>query len=359
MKLLLTEEQKMLKQSAKKFFVNECNPTLARSAKLDKAFWKKLSDAGWATLLIAEEDGGSGSTLFEQGIVLEQAGYVLCSPVLYSTVHAALLCKLFDVKQSIQQLTAGKSAVFAMDELPATAETIATMQSDRTWTVTGEKAFVPLADQVDFIFVSAKTTNGNAVFLVEASDIEFRVQETFGEHGLTIVQMNDAKATCIAPHVSSEQLLSLRLQFAALQAIEMIGGMQSVIDQTVHYVSQRKQFDVPIGSFQAVQHHLANMYTAYRGARLLAYKALFLFDAGDNEANKFAHMAKAAANEAYRDITLMAHQLWGGNGYSKESDLQLWSNRAVTTCLTLGTSIQHKQALIELMKNKSLIAQRV
>lgn len=223
----------------------------------------------------------------------------------------------------------------------------------------GEEAFIPFANEVDLIFVNAKSPEGYGIFLVEKSEIEFRKQQTFGTQGLMVLQMNNVKAHCLPSSILPKQLANLQLQFAALQAIEMVGGMQSVIDQTVQYVNERKQFEAPIGSFQAVQHHLSNMYSAYRGARLLAYKALFLFDHNDAEAEKFARMAKIAANEAYREITLMAHQLWGGNGYSLETDLQLWSNRAVTTSLTLGTSLEHKQALIEQLKTNKRVEQQV
>lgn len=130
-------------------------------------------------------------------------------------------------------------------------------------------------------------------------------------------------------------------QATALQCLEMVGGARKVIEMTVKYVSERYQFGVPIGSFQAVQHHLANMAMSVDGSRLLAYQAVSLLSEGLSAEDEVA-MAKAYASEAYKSVTVMAHQLWGGGmGYVTESDLYLWSNRAKATELSFGTRDIH------------------
>ena len=362
MQLTFTEEQEMLKQSAKKFFKNQWSIEQARNYHHNPPFWQQLTQAGWLSLLIPQNEGGAGGTLLDMGIVLEQAGYALCTPLFYSTVHAIVLCKALRAHSYLQQIANGKSATVAFEE--AQAHNDATYfstyaQYKDCWLLNGQKIFVPQVAEADLLFVCAKTANGFGVFAVNKGDTMLTAQQTIGCNGLTVVNLSNVKATCLANDITAEQLHHIRLQMTALQSVEMVGGMCSVIDQTVHYVSMRKQFNVAIGSFQAVQHHLANMYTGYRGARLLAYKALFLFDKDDVEAIKATHLAKAYASEVYQYITMMAHQLWGGIGYSTESTLYLWSNRATATGLSYGTAMVHKQALGKILKEQVQAVQTI
>ena len=123
----------------------------------------------------------------------------------------------------------------------------------------------------------------------------------------------------------------------ALQCAEMVGGTAAVLDRTVEYVRTRHQFDRPIGSFQAVQHHVANMRIALDGARLAAYSALWWLGRGERATRRVA-VAKMHCSEAYKWATLTCHQLQGGMGYVRETDLHLWSERAKVTELQGGTA---------------------
>ncbi|MES5489099.1 acyl-CoA dehydrogenase family protein, partial [Bradyrhizobium sp. INPA03-11B] len=112
-----------------------------------------------------------------------------------------------------------------------------------------------------------------------------------------------------------------------LHCMDMIGGAQAVIDRTVAYTMDRHQFGRPIASFQAAQHHVANMHIAVEGARLAAYQAVSRV--GDGRiAERETAIAKFKANEAYKFATLTAHQLHGAMGLMVEFDLHLWSERA-------------------------------
>src|SRR5699024_2813063 len=147
------------------------------------------------------------------------------------------------------------------------------------------------------------------------------------------------------------------LKATALQTMEMVGGMKKVIQMTVDYVSHRKQFGIPIGAFQAVQHHLANLSIYSDGAELAAYQAVNILSNGE-DAVRETSIAKAVASKAYKEITIMDHQLWGGMGYSTESDLYLWSNRAKATELSFGTRDYHLKKLYQFVKaetDKALI----
>jgi alkylation response protein AidB-like acyl-CoA dehydrogenase len=131
----------------------------------------------------------------------------------------------------------------------------------------------------------------------------------------------------------------------------MVGGARAVLDLTVRYITDRVQFGRPIGSFQAVQHHVAEMSTRIDAAGLAAWQAVWCCSlgggAGDDldGARAAVAIAKVAAGDAYVETTLMAHQLHGGIGFTLEHDLHLWSDRARAATLTCGSREDHLQAL--------------
>jgi alkylation response protein AidB-like acyl-CoA dehydrogenase len=163
-------------------------------------------------------------------------------------------------------------------------------------------------------------------------------QRTFGRDvqcrgGFSEVIVDDPARILAA---SGEDLHWVSNAMTALQCMEMAGGAEAVLDRTVEYVKLRHQFDRPIASFQAAQHHVANMRIAIDGARLAAYQAAWWAGRGDLAEREVA-IAKLKCNEAYKRTTLDAHQLHGGMGYLRETDLHLWSERAKATELLGGT----------------------
>jgi alkylation response protein AidB-like acyl-CoA dehydrogenase len=117
--------------------------------------------------------------------------------------------------------------------------------------------------------------------------------------------------------------------------MEMVGGTSAVLERTVEYVKGREQFGRPIAAFQAAQHHVANIRIALDGARLAAYQATWWVGRGELAERELA-IAKLKCGEVYKDATLTAHQLHGGMGYLRETDLHFWSERAKATELQGG-----------------------
>jgi alkylation response protein AidB-like acyl-CoA dehydrogenase len=126
---------------------------------------------------------------------------------------------------------------------------------------------------------------------------------------------------------------------AALESIEAVGGAEAVLDRTVEYIKQRVQFGRPIGSFQAAQHHVANVSIAVEAARLAALQAVWLVGS-DLPVGKLVAIARAVAADTFKKTTLRAHQLHGGLGMTLESDLHLFSERAKLLELN-GESYEH------------------
>jgi alkylation response protein AidB-like acyl-CoA dehydrogenase len=134
----------------------------------------------------------------------------------------------------------------------------------------------------------------------------------------------------------------------------MVGGARAVLDLTIRYVTDRAQFGRPIGSFQAVQHHVADISTRIDAAGLAAWQAVWWcsvggdVDAPDADGDGLearVAIAKVAAGDAYVESTLIAHQLHGGIGFTVDHDLHMWSDRARAAALTLGSREDHLRTL--------------
>lgn len=361
MKTSFTEEQQILQQSVKKFFEKEVTPELVRSLQEADSdghcpmLWKKIIEAGWHTVFIPEQYGGAGGTLLDQGVIYEEAGKVLLPTTFYSTVHAVLhLLAIGNEQQKHQYLElivdGNLLSTVAYEEPHAINDTehfmtTATKNKDG-WVLNGKKILVANANTASIIFVVAKTNSGLGVFAIEReqSGVGLIPHSTIGRDRQFVIELQSVQVSnesLLGDNEQADALISLvRQQATGLQCLEMAGGANKVLRMTVDYVKERKQFGVAIGSFQAVQHHLSNMYTKADGAKLLAYKSISLLSEGST-ASREVHMAKAFTSKAYKDLTIMAHQLWGGMGYATESPLFLWSNRAKATELSFGSYDYH------------------
>jgi alkylation response protein AidB-like acyl-CoA dehydrogenase len=127
---------------------------------------------------------------------------------------------------------------------------------------------------------------------------------------------------------------------AAATCAEMVGGAQQVLDMTVRYAKDREQFDSPVGSFQAVQHHCADMGVDVLSSRLIAFEAIWRLSEG-LDATEEVSMAKAWVSEAYRRVCALGHQVHGAIGFTREHDLHRYLRHAVATELAFGDGDHH------------------
>jgi alkylation response protein AidB-like acyl-CoA dehydrogenase len=134
-----------------------------------------------------------------------------------------------------------------------------------------------------------------------------------------------------------------------LKCAEMTGGLQTVLDMTVAYAKQRYQFNKPLGTLQIIQHYCADMFTDFEGARLLAYQAAQRIHDG-LEYRREAAMAKAWCSDVYPKSCLLAHQIFGANGFTAEYDLHLYTKHAKVSELMFGHSVFHRSAIADAMK---------
>jgi 3-oxocholest-4-en-26-oyl-CoA dehydrogenase beta subunit len=379
---VLSDEQEALRTSARAFLRRACPPELVRRAGApggeghDADLWRGMADLGWVGLAFPGSVGGGGGDPLDLAVLYEEAGRALVPTTLYSTVEGALLIDRAgdDAQRAglLPPVLAGDRIVsVARHEVgtpssPDSLSTTAVVKGDDV-VVEGTKLFVPNAGVADDLVVVARdpaTSGAGAARLVvvptDAPGLRRSRLATFAhdaQHEVSLEAVRVPVNRILAgPTEAWSAAEGVRRLATALHCVEMVGGAREVLDLTVRYVTDRTQFGRPIGSFQAVQHHVADVSTRVDAAGLAAWQAVWRCSLGDadtaaGEVEAQVAIAKVAAGDAYVEATLMAHQLHGGIGFTVEHDLHLWSDRARAAALTFGSRDDHLRTL------GSLIAQ--
>jgi alkylation response protein AidB-like acyl-CoA dehydrogenase len=225
------------------------------------------------------------------------------------------------------------------------------------YTITGRKLFVPYAHVADRILCVARTRTESAAeegigtFIIEDAGspcIRTGVLRTIaGDKQCEVVfdGLNIGADNVLGGSDGGWHVVERTLQFAAAaKCAEMVGAGQQVLEMSVDYAKERVQFDRPIGSFQAIQHHCANMLIDLDGMRYLTYEAAWLLSQRLPASREVA-MAKAWASEAIGRIVRLGHQIHGGVGYTIDHDLQLYYRRAKAAQALFGDAGFHREAL--------------
>lgn len=354
MKLVETTEEVDLRGVLRQLFTTHCPPTLVREQLADApefpaALWQELTKVGAFELAVDNAElEGIGTSLDALGIVAEEAGRALCPDVVHSTVLAGLAANIFDAPDEVlEQLSSGDLRVAtalwsprdAHDHRPSlTAEATAD-----GWLISGEITHVWGARHAQLLLTTARTANGpdpaRTLILALPTEVgEWDERPAMGGPSTRVrfdrTPISDDQVWTSA---TPDDLRWLAHAALALQAREIAGGCQAVIDRTVSYVAEREQFGRAIGTFQAVQHLIADMHIATAAVRLAAARATFRVGRGDLATHEVAS-ATMKSSDAYPFVTLTAHQLHGGMGYVRESDLHLWSERAAVLRARNGNS---------------------
>lgn len=360
MALVLTEEQKML-QDAAHDFISENAPVSQlrelRDAGDDKGFvpalWASMADMGWTGTIISEDDGGLGFGYVGLGILFQEMGKTLCcSPMLSTAAMAAELIQQgadAERKQTLlADIIAGSRIVaLAVEEGPH-------HQSDRyetqlqesalgELTVTGQKQQVIDGHVANDLLVAVEDEAHGGITLTlldaEQPGVERDRVINLDSRPCARVQLNVAKVTgIIGERGKGKALLDRALDLGRVcLAAELLGISESVFQTTVEYLGTRKQFGVPIGSFQSLQHRAAHLYCEIELTRSAVLHALQVMD--DSDANvraAAASLAKAKAASTARLTTAEGVQMHGGIGMTDDIDMGLYMKRAKFAEATLG-----------------------
>ena len=365
----LTEIQQMLKTSAQEFLSRECPTTLVREMEEDERgypdeLWRQIAGLGWCGVPFPEQYGGTGGDFLDLAVLLEEMGRALVPSPFFSSVVLGGLTILdagSDAQKNdlLSRVCDGSGIMtLAVTEASATyeawgVETTATADGNG-FALNGTKLFVPDAHVADVIIVAARTgaegdpEDGITLFLVPArmEGLEVTPIRTIGNERQFEVSLNNVRlpASAVLGEVDGGWPIAERAiqRAVAGQCALMLGGANQVLDMTVEYVKQRTQFGRPVGSFQAVQHHCAQMATDVEGCRGVAYQAAWQLAEGA-PAQREVSIAKAWISQAYRRVCATAHQCHGAIGFTKEHDLQLYTRRAKVQELGYGDANYHKE----------------
>jgi alkylation response protein AidB-like acyl-CoA dehydrogenase len=369
MDLALTEIQEMLRVTAREFLERECPTTLVRAMEADDRgypaqLWEGMAALDWMGLAFPEEHGGTGGTLTDLAVLLEEIGRALApGPFFASVVNVGLA--VLDAgsegqrREYIPQLASGTligtAALLERDarHTPDAINLSARRVGD-VYELTGSKMFVEYANTADLILVPVRTDSsatpdmGLTILLVPAtsSGIELTRLDSIARDAQFEVSFEgvEVPADAVLGEVGAGWSVLRRAldRATVLHCAVSVGGAQRVLEMTVEYAKQRVQFGRPIGSFQSVQHDCADMVNAIDAARLATYQALARLEDGEPGQREIA-LAKILTDRAYKSATLTAQQIHGGIGFMEEYDLQLWTRRARVAELKYGGSAIHRE----------------
>jgi alkylation response protein AidB-like acyl-CoA dehydrogenase len=368
-----SDEQKQLRNEARKFLIEKCPPKVVRAvldnkAPYDRDLWKGLSELGFLGVAIPEEYGGAGAGYLELCVIAEEMGRALApvpfSSTVYLAAEAVLLAGSEAQKQKWLPLIASGEAIgtLALFEGSGNPSPNAIKLTATGGRLTGVKK--PVADGAiaDFVIVAGRSGAGGretdiALFLVDlkAQGVTAKslsnVDPTRGQAELIF---NDCKAEPLGPANEGWSLLSRVLDRAAvLMAFEQIGGADRALEMGRDYALDRIAFGRPIGSFQAVKHMLADMYVSATLARSNCYYAAWALSTNASELPEAAAAARISATQAFLQCAKNNIQVHGGMGFTWEFDCHLYYRRANAAALSLGSLTYWEDVLIERMRKRN------
>jgi alkylation response protein AidB-like acyl-CoA dehydrogenase len=359
MKLTLTEEQEMLKKTARDFLADKCSKEFIKQMEESETgysgeLWHEMAELGWIGLAFPGKYGGGDMSFLDLAVLLEEMGRACLPSPFFSTVVLGGL-PILDVgsneqKQEYLPKIIGGEKILTLaltepgyDNYDASSVKVAANRNNDNYIISGTKLFVPDAHIADNLLCVAKTKpeNGITIFLVDAKDpkIEYTVLETIAGDKLCEVvfdQMPVPEASILGRLNQGWSTVQKTIERAAVgKCCETVGNIQRVLEMTVDYAKERKQFDRPIGSFQAIQHYCADMATDVDGARFSTYRAAWMLSEGVPCTKEIA-IAKAWTGKASQRVFALAHQIHGAIGATIEHDLHYYTRRAKAAELAFG-----------------------
>jgi alkylation response protein AidB-like acyl-CoA dehydrogenase len=366
MDLGLSEEQELLKNTARDFLEKECPETLVREMEEDEKgyspdLWKKMAEQGWQGLLIPDQYGGAGFSYLDLVVLVEEFGRALVPGPFISTVVGGTLPLLESgteeqKKQYLPQIASGNAIwtlAFTEPSARFDAEGVAleVKEDGNDVVLNGTKLFVRDANVADFFTVvgrkpGTKGEDGITMVIVDAkaSGISQTQLKTIAADKQAEVKFENVrvpKASIIAG--GAELLKKVQRKATVLECAYLVGLAQMDFEISVQYAKDRIQFGRPIGSFQAIQHKAADMVTDVDGARFIMYRAAWSVDQDEPDADMNVHMAKAWCSEATRRVVAHGQQIHGGIGFTKDYKIQLYFRRQKAAELAWGDGDYHRE----------------
>jgi alkylation response protein AidB-like acyl-CoA dehydrogenase len=332
--LEFTADQEELRSSVRSVLAGECPIGLVREVVEKETtaddLWARMVELDWPGLTIAEDHGGLGLGFVELAVVLEEMGRVIAPGPFFPTLT-----------QFVPVVRACGSAEQQARWLGAVAR----------GELTGSVAFDGLACEGQFVDEVVVPRPDGGLVVVPRSSLTIEPVTTFdrSRHAARATLADEASVDDDRVLARPEAFATAGEEATAALAVEMVGTCQSIFDIALGYAKVREQFGVPIGSFQAIKHKLADMYVALERARATAYFAVLTVAEDDERRPLAVSMAKAAAGDAQRLIAQEGIQIMGGMGYTWEHDMHLYVKRAKSGDALLGSATDHRAKVAALI----------
>ena len=366
-----TEEQDMLRILARDFLAKECPKTKVRDMDKDERgydpqMWRSMAELGWMGLIFPEEYGGMRASFMDLVILMEEMGRNILPGPYFSTIAlcALPLLEYGSSEQKIKflpQIAKGEGIwTFALTEssgrCKASEVKLRALLEGTNYVLQGCKLFVSDAHVADYMLVVGRTGEGNSpeegitLFIVDAKGPNVQAESipTIGGDRQFKVSFDGVvvpEDNILGKMGKGWDVVDFILQRAAvLKCAEISGACQAVLDMTSSYAKERIQFDRPIGSFQAVQHKLADMLIDVEAVQYLLYQAAWGISVGSPSPWQIS-AAKVKANEVYQRTCIEAIAAHGAIGYTMDHDIGLYYRRVKAAQFVAGDSDLHREVI--------------
>jgi alkylation response protein AidB-like acyl-CoA dehydrogenase len=350
-----TDDQRAIKRTANEFLAARYKlETVRELAGSERGFtdqqWREIADLGWPGVIVPEADGGLGLGAVELVVIQEEMGYALAPSPLLSSVSAALLLVAAGTDEQRARWLPGLSdgslrgTVAIWDEHAGWAPDHSEVEP-ADGALSAVKIAVPDAASADLLIIAGADGHHYAV---EAGDgVRVTPEQSLDPtRKLYRVELDGAPAEPL--RVEPDAVAHAYATIITALAAENVGVAQRAMEMAVAYASDRKQFERPIGSFQAVSHRCAQMLLEVEGARSLSYWAGWALDHEPSTAPRAASMAKAYASDAGFRVCASSIQVHGGIGFTWEHDLHFFLKRAKANAHAFGDARWHRDRVADL-----------
>jgi alkylation response protein AidB-like acyl-CoA dehydrogenase len=359
----LTDEQQMLQAAAREFLAARLKSERIRAlAESDDAFddglWREMSELNWPGLMVSEKYGGQELGTVELAVLMEQLGYALTPGPILSSMLAAIALETAATEEQKERwlaplATGEQRGTLALWDAGAgwgpDDVTLEPASANGGYVLSGEKLFVLDAANADFFIVGARDDRR---FVVErdAAGLSIVPTETIdATRKQYALRLDGVKVAEEAAFGGPDAMALARLRAYTALAAELTGVAQRTLEMAVDYAKERKQFNRPIGAYQAVSHRCAQMLLETESARSATYYAAWATENEPQTAPLAASMAKAYASDAGMRVTGASLQVHGGIGFTWEHDLHLYLKRAIADAVMFGDSRWHRERVARMV----------
>ena len=371
-----SDDQKLLRDQARKFLFDKCDRKSVRTILDDdqlhyhKELWSQISEMGWTGTAIPEEYGGLGLGMLELCVIAEELGRSLAPTPFSSSIYLfAEFIKNYgseDQKKKFLPLIASgeKIGTFALSETNGTPKPSNVKTEYSSEKINGYKSPVSDGETADYLIIAANSDNkGNrnslSLYIVDLHQdgVSKTSLETIDPtRPACSIKFENVKAELLGEQgMAWDMTENIFNRAAVLYSFEQVGGAQVSLDEAKKYSMERFAFGRQIGSFQALKHKMADMYVKIELARSNAYYGAWALRTDSNELPVAAAGARVSASDAFNYAAKENIQIHGGVGFTWDYDCHLFYRRSKLLSLNIGSTRQWKENLISNLEKRNIV----